>query len=191
MNRAQYIAIGVTCLVLPPLIWLARKPPPPPAMGSVPTWQLTDQDNKPFGTEQLAGRAYVTSFFFTSCPSICPKIMGAMAKVQARTDADLKLISITVDPQTDTPAQLKSSEAKYGVDPARWRLLTGTDAAIREVVVGGFKTFVGDRKQLSDDVFDIAHGARLVLVDGDGGVRGHFATDAAGLDALVRAYEAL
>lgn len=192
MTRTAWMAIAVVCILLPAGLYLMQqRPPPPQSMGHLEPWQLIDQNGGAFGSEQLAGAPYVTSFFFTSCPSICPKIMAAMKTVQARTDAGLRLVSITVDPQTDTPPVLLDAQQRYGVDPARWRLVTGTDTQIRKVVVDGFKTYVGNKKARQDDVFDIAHGARLVLVDGDGEVRGHFETDAAGLDRLIAAYKSL
>lgn len=160
-------------------------------MGQLPTWQLTSQTNQPFGSAQLAGKPYITSFFFTSCPTICPKIMGAMAKVAAQTSDAIKLVSITVDPLTDTPEVLQASMAKYDAKAPRWTFCTGTELGVREVIVGGFKTYVGKKAAKSDNVYDIAHGARLVLVDGGGQVRGHFGTDDAGLAELVKAAKTL
>ena len=184
-----FAAVLGVLLASPYVLWQRmHATPPPDVLGDVPAWALTSQTGAPFGSQQLVGKPYVVSFFFTSCPSICPKIMGAMAQVQKKSD-DLALVSITVDPLTDTPEVLRKSMSRYGVDPARWTLCTGTEASIRKVIVDGFKTYVGKKVAKSDDVYDIAHGARLVLVDAQGRARGHFSTDDAGVADLLRVAE--
>ncbi len=183
------LTIATLALTAAVVWWLRPAAPPPPVLGQVPAWTLLDASGEAFGSAQLKGRVWVASFFFTSCQSICPKILGAMAKVQTRFEADelpVLLTSITVDPQTDTPEVLAAFEPRYKIDRQRWRLLTGERPAIRALVVDGFKTYMGDKVQMSDNLVDISHGARLVLVDGQGGVRGHYETDDAGLEALFR-----
>ncbi len=98
----------------------------------------------------------------------------------------VRLISITVDPDNDTPERLQEKASVYGVDAARWRLLTGSDAQLREVIVSGFKTYMGEGVKNAEGIFDIGHGARLVLVDDYGGVRGHYETNDKGRDKLFR-----
>ena len=176
-------------------MWLTlNRRPPPPVLGQLPAWSLTSHTDAHIGSETLRGKVWVASFFFTSCTTICPKILGAMARLQGRLGAaelDVVLVSITVDPDNDTPAALARFAPKYGVIAGRWHLLSGERAAIQELVVGGFKTYMGERVQMSDDVIDISHGARLVLVDGRAQVRGHYETSAAGLDALFADAEAV
>ena len=192
-SRAVLVGLSALLGVLLALPWVLYQRMHPAAdvqtLGDAPQWQLTNQNGAPFGSSQLAGKPHVISFFFTSCPSTCPKIMGAMAKVQDRTD--LQLVSISVDPLTDTPDVLKAALPKYGGRPDRWTLCTGTEEAVHKVVVDGFATYVGKKVQKSATVYDIAHGARLVLVDGDGKVRGHFSTDELGLSELERAAKEL
>lgn len=193
--KPALLLVGVLALALAlPWVFLAQRNAAAaaqlPVMGQLPSWSLTSHHNKPFGSQQLDGKPYLVSFFFTSCPSICPKIMKAMKRVHDRTAA-LELVSITVDPETDTPDVLQRSLDKYDAKGARWTLCTGTDAQIRAVVVDGFKTYVGKQLAKTADVYDIMHGSRLVLVDGKGQVRGHFSTDEAGLDELVEAAKTL
>lgn len=189
--RLWFFGLVVVAITLPWLLW-ALKPAAIelPVMGELIPWSLTSHDNAPFGSTQLAKKPYVTSFFFTSCPTTCPKIMKAMKSVHDRTD-ELQLVSITVDPETDTPDVLRRSLQKYDANPKRWTLCTGTEEQIHGVVVDGFKTYVGKRVPKTADVYDIVHGARLVLVDGEGQVRGHFATDESGLNELVEAAKSL
>jgi protein SCO1/2 len=167
---------------------LTRHVPEPPAvLGTLPAWQLIDQDGKAFGSKDLAGSPYVVSFFFTSCVTICPKIMNAVKDLQERyeqSDMPVRLVSITVDPETDTPTRLKEKARAYGVDSKRWRLLTGDQAALQSLIIDGFKTYMGERVVNADNILDIGHGAKLILVDGEGGVRGHYETDASGVDEI-------
>jgi len=156
-------------------------------MGQLPVWSLTDQNGKDFGSEELQGQPFIASFFFTSCTTICPRIMGGMRALQDRFvlhDMPVRLISITVDAENDTPERLLEKATAYGVDGARWRLLTGSEAELRKVIVDGFQTYMGERAKNAEGVFDIGHGARLVLVDGNGGVRGHYATTEEGRDEI-------
>jgi protein SCO1/2 len=162
---------------------------PPNALGKLPSFELVNQDGQAFGSQDLDGKAYVASFFFTSCVTICPKILGAMSSLQTRfahEKLDVQLVSFTVDPDTDTPEKLKAAGQKMGADFTSWTFLTGTKDQLKEVIVGGFKTFVGSREVVGDDLFDIGHGARLVLVDQGGFVRGNFETNEHGLAELTR-----
>ncbi len=180
-------ALVVTLFVSAAVWWRSEPKPPPRDLGRVPAWQLVDAGGQDFGSEQLADKVWVASFFFTSCRTICPKILGAMARLQKRVDKaglPVLLVSVSVDPETDTPQVLADFEPKYHIDRKRWRLLTGPRPAVRTLVVDGFKTYMGDKVQVSDNLVDISHGARLVLVDG-AVVRGHYSPDAAGLTALM------
>ena len=162
-------------------------PEPPPVLGTLPAWELVDQDGKTFGSRDLAGAPYVVSFFFTSCVTICPKIMTAVKDLQQRyerSDMPVRLVSITVDPETDRPARLKEKAVAYGVDSKRWRLLTGERADLHTLIVDGFKTYMGERVVDADNILDIGHGGKLILVDENGGVRGHYDTDSSGIDEI-------
>jgi len=162
---------------------------PPRTQGKLPSFELVNQDGQAFGSQDLKGKPYVASFFFTSCVTICPKILGAMSSLQTRfahEKLDIQLVSLTVDPDTDTPEKLKAAGQKMGADFTKWTFLTGTKDQLKEVIVGGFKTFVGPQEAIGDDLFDIGHGARLVLVDQRGVVRGNFETNEYGLEELTR-----
>jgi len=157
-------------------------------LGELPAYSLVDCEGARFGSEQLAGRVYVVNFFFTSCASICPPLMHAVRTLQDRFRDegvdDVRIVSITVDPETDTQDRLEEYGAALGVDPARWKLLTGEPEEIRTLVVGGFKTAMGEREEVSAGLFDIAHAGKLVVVDRRGRVRGYFDYDALGLDEV-------
>jgi len=160
---------------------LRRIPPPPPVLWQVPAFTLVDSRDRPFGSEQLRGHVYVANFFFTRCPSICPTLMKGVATLQRRfRDENLgsiRLVSISVD-SYDTPQRLREAEPGYGVDPSRWVLLTGPRENVRSLAVDGFRVALNE----SDAVADIAHAAKLLLVDGSGALRGIYDSDELGVD---------
>ena len=95
---------------------------------------LTDEQNNSFYSRDLTGQVWVASFFFTSCPSICPEQNRYLNALQDRlSDRKIAFISITTDPQTDTPAKLKEYKASLDADNKNWRFLTGDKDYIRRI----------------------------------------------------------
>jgi protein SCO1/2 len=186
--RNPYVLAFVVGCVTVTLIrpFLRYEPKPPPVLSELPAFALLDTAGKPVGKETFAGQVWITSFFFTRCPSVCPLLMAHMAELQRRfADAGVtgvRLVSITVDPARDTPEVLREAEPRYGVDPARWTLLTGDPARVRELLVSGFKVPGLDAGALAGD--DIPHTTKVVLVDGSGRIRGYYDTDERGLDEV-------
>lgn len=175
-------------ILIPAIRPLTRRiPEPPPVEGQLPAFSLVDSDGQKVSDTDLRGQVWVAAFIFTSCPSTCPLVTAAMAKLQARFAADsipVKLVSITVDPENDTPAVLAAYAKKHGADPQRWRFLTGDHAAVEALVTGGFRSALGDREVNAAGMIDIAHTTKLVLVDGQGGLRGYYASDELGVDEI-------
>jgi protein SCO1/2 len=162
-------------------------PDPPKVKFEIPAYSLTDQDGQPFGSEQLKGKVHVVSFFFTSCSTICPKVMNAMSKLQekfATNNIPVELVTITVDPDNDTPEKLKQHGEKLGADFSRWHFLTGTWEAVNDLIVKGYKTHMGKAEQDDAGMMDIGHGAHLVLIDEAAGVRGIYDTSDSGIDEI-------
>jgi protein SCO1/2 len=176
----------VLMMLMRPL--LRRVPPPPPVLWQVPAFSLVASDGRPFGSDELRGHVYVASFFFTRCPSICPTLMKGMATLQRRfRDGDLdsvRLVSISVDPDHDTPERLRAALPGYGVDSSRWALLTGPRDRVRALAVDGFRVALGEPQATDAGILDIAHAAKLLLVDGNGALRGLYDSDALGLDEV-------
>jgi protein SCO1/2 len=166
---------------------MRNEPAPPPVLGQLPEFSLTAASGAPFGSADLAGQVYVTSFFFTRCPSICPRLTAAMGRLQQRYDEEgvegVHLVSISVDPDYDRPERLREYGTAHGVDTARWTLLTGELEDIRQLVLEGFRTPLGEPDP-SGNLVDIAHSTRFVLVDGSGNIRGYYDNDATGLDEI-------
>jgi protein SCO1/2 len=169
-------------------------------MFQLPKFALTDERGRPFGSGDLAGRVWVASFIFTSCPSICPKLMAELAKIQAElraADLPVRIVSFSVDPVSDTPEKLAAYGRRFGADPSRWTFLTGPLGQVEDAVKRGFRlamertvTRVKDERG-ERDLFDIVHGSRFVLVDGGGGIRGYYEADDQGRGRLLAAARSL
>ena len=176
----------VTLTAIRPL--LRHVPEPPPVLSQPPPFSLVGIDGTPYGSEQLHGQVYVANFFFTSCRSICPAIMQGMGRLQAafaeRNVRGVRLVSISVDPEHDTPEVLGTYAKGLSADPERWTFLTGDPERVRRLVVDGFKTPLASPPPLSPDAVDIAHTGKLVLVDGFGRIRGYYGSDEPGLDEV-------
>ena len=121
----------------------------PMVLGGLPAFTLTDQRGQPFGSRELAGKIWVADFIFTACQGVCPLLSERMAEVGKRArhlGPDFHLVSISVDPERDTPARLAEYAARYGANPIAWSFLTGPEQAIQATVVDGFKVGAGKER---------------------------------------------
>ncbi len=167
--------------------FLRHVPEPPPSMYTLPAYQLVDQAKKPFTPEMMHGKVWVASFAFTSCPSACPALVAALGRLQERyekNDIPVEIVTLTVDPEHDTPDVLAAYASELGADPTRWRFVTGSRAQLEALVVGGFKLALGEQPPPDATMYDIAHSTKIALVDAHGGVRGYYGTDEPGLDEV-------
>jgi protein SCO1/2 len=96
----------------------------------------------------------------------------------------MRVLAVTVDPETDDPAKLRELRDRHDLDAARWTLLTGPPDELRSLLQSGFALAVGEKQETAPGVFEIAHSAKLALLDQDGGVRGFYDSDERGLDEL-------
>jgi protein SCO1/2 len=163
--------------------------------GRVPAFSLLDQRGQTVNERTLLGRPWVANFVFTRCPSVCPLLTAKFKAFQAKLgpDLDVRYVSISVDPEHDTPQVLASYAAKFGADPARWLFLTGPLATIEKTVVEGFKIHMGKPTPDPNDpsLIDIMHGEHFVLVDAAGVIRGYYRSEPAELEELARDLRAL
>lgn len=109
-----------------------------PTIGPAPPFALVSQDGKPVSLADFRGKVLAITFMYTSCPDICPVLTQKMVQVQDALSTDfgsrIAFVSITVDPQNDTPAVLKNFAAAVGANSAGWAFLTGPPAAVRAVI---------------------------------------------------------
>jgi protein SCO1/2 len=167
-----------------------RLPPPLPVLAELPRFELTDQEGRTFGTRELEGRAWVASFVFTRCATVCPAVTAKMARIQGRTRQlapAFHLVSFSVDPEFDTPERLAAYARAHRASPRLWSFLTGAEPVVKAAVVDGMKIAM-ERQGGPDGRFEgVLHGSALVLVDQRGRVRGYYdSNDDVAVDRLVR-----
>ena len=108
-----------------------------PTIGPAPTFRLTAQDERRLSLAELRGKVVVLTFIYTTCADTCPLLTAKMVGLQGRLGADFGarvfFASVTVDPERDTPAVLKTYGTAHGARFDGWAFLTGTPAEIREV----------------------------------------------------------
>lgn len=181
-NRFYVIVVGLSLFGLIAAVLMITKTNAhqPPVLGTLPAFTLIDQEGQAFSSDDLRGKVTVVNFIFTSCPSYCPILTQSMVSLQQRFKAsgiDMRMVSISVDPQTDQPAVLKSYAQKYGADLSSWSFVTGSLDMIKTLVVDGFKVHMGEKEYVSDSLYDIAHSVQFVLLDQSARIRGYFRID--------------
>ena len=135
-------------------------------------WKYVDQYNRPFGTDDLRGKVYVTDFFFTSCPTICPKVKSQLLRLEEKFggDPDFQLVSFTVDPKRDTPEKMVEYAEKLGItDLDRWRFIYGDKFEIYDLD----EDYLSIATENADAPGGFDHSGYIVLVDRDGFVRSY------------------
>lgn len=153
-------------------------------LGRAPAFALTNQRGGEFTNAALDGKVWIAKFFFTSCAGPCPRLTEKMHELQEvfRAEPDVHFVSISVDPDVDTPERLAQYAKQFGADPVRWHFLTGPIDEIRSVSAEGFKVGSVDEPVL--------HSTRLILVDRAGQIRGYYSglsdDDLASLRGAVR-----
>lgn len=140
--------------------------------GSVPNFELVNQDGQPFGSAQLAGKIWIADFIYTSCPGPCPMISTRMSELQKPLEeTDVHLVSFSVDPTRDTPEVLRNYAEKLHTEPKRWDFLTGPKSVIYDLSHNGFKLAVSDG---NNEAGIPVHSTRMALVDRHGEIRGYY-----------------
>lgn len=185
--KTTLVLIPVVTLFL--LIWLrhtevaALRQRSISSYGTVPDFELINQNGQRFGLAQLKGKIWIADFIFTTCRGPCPIISARMSELQTPlAKSDVRLVSVTVDPTTDTPNVLRNYAAALQADPARWDFLTGAQSDIYRLCRDGFKLAVSGSGETAAPV----HSTRMVLVDRHGEIRGYYdAIDPDGITKLI------
>jgi protein SCO1 len=150
-----------------------------PTLGNVGSFNLRDQANRPVSAETLRGTVWAAAFFFTRCPTICPRITRRMRDLQEQASKDgvkLQLVSFSVDPDNDTPEVLSAYAKQYGANLATWRFLTGDLEVVRKTSEQGFKLALDGKPTPGAEHLGLFHGSHLVLVDRTSAIRGYYRT---------------
>lgn len=139
-------------------------------VGKAPSFALTNQDNKVIENDFYNGKVYVLEFFFTTCPTICPKMNLSMLQIEKTFfgNPNFGIVSITIDPETDTPEVLKAHAKLLGVKSSTWNFLTGDKTAIFDLANKGFNLYAAANKKVSGG---FEHSGLFALVDKNGHIR--------------------
>jgi len=139
-------------------------------IGPAPKFELVNQDNIKVNNETYKGKVYVLEFFFTTCPSICPKMNLSMLAIEKTFfgNPNFGIVSITIDPAHDTPAVLKAYRELLGVKSSNWNFLTGNKEVIYELANKGFNVYVGQNSKVNGG---FEHSGLFALIDKNGNIR--------------------
>jgi protein SCO1/2 len=154
--------------------------------GSVPDFTLTERSGASMSLAQLRGKIWIADFIYTNCTDTCPLQTAMMAKLQDEyaSKPEVQLVSITVDPERDTPQTLAHYAARYKADAARWFFLTGQRDRIIGLMQNGFHLSVASLPNGAEQGGMIPHSPRFVLIDKAARIRGYY--DSRELEAFVR-----
>ena len=158
------------------------------SFGSVPDFTLTERSGRPLGLVDLRGKVWVANFMYTACRDTCPLQSAEMAKLQSDINgkSGLRLVSISIDPEHDTPEVLARYAERFHADPKLWFFLTGDRNKIYQLAQQGFHLSAVPLAQEGSQPSDgFIHSSRFVLVDGEAVIRGYYdSSDAAALSRL-------
>jgi cytochrome oxidase Cu insertion factor (SCO1/SenC/PrrC family) len=146
-------------------------------LSRLPQFSLTDQSGEEVASHDLYGHVWVANFIFTRCKASCPVQTSLMSELQnslkeSENWKHTRIVSISVDPEYDTPEVLSKFIKDRNLETSQWHFLTGTRDAIWGLSKNGFKLPVADHPQ--DSEMPILHSEMIVLVDWEGRIRGYY-----------------
>jgi protein SCO1/2 len=136
----------------------------------VPHFSFTNQLGQTITNKNYLGKVYVVEFFFTTCPTICPRMNGNLVEIQNefKDFEDFGVASFTINPDIDTPEVLKTYADKYGITNPNWNLMTGDEEMIYKLANEGFYLYTAK----SDEIIDgFEHSGNFALIDKEGFIR--------------------
>jgi protein SCO1 len=162
---------------------------PPPVSGDtmhrIIPFRFISQDGKEVSNKDFEGKIYVADFFFTRCPTICPKITSQLTRVQETFSGnnDFKILSHSIDPLYDSVKTLRAYGDSYKADYSMWTFVTGDSTAMLNTAKCGY--FIAVQKSPDSRlIFD--HSDKLVLVDKQQRIRGFYSgTNREEVDRLI------
>jgi len=178
--------LGLAVLISLLQINQSRKAQPLCVLGSIAEFTLTNQDGQVTSLAAFSNHVWVADIIFTRCAGPCPRMTGQMRSVQNALPpaSEAKLVTLTTDPDNDSPAVLKKYGQHFDADFNRWTFLTGTKAQIAGLASDSLKLSAvpvkpEDRKDNSDLFI---HTTIFVVVDKHAQLRGVFETGGEGVD---------
>ena len=136
----------------------------------IDSFELIDQNNNPFTRDSIGDRIFISNFFFTSCPDVCPTINGhiKIASQKLENSTDILFLSHTVDPYNDSVSVLKEHADMFEADDQQWKFLTGKKSTIYHLARDSYKAVI----QEVPDTNTFIHSEKIMLVDKQFRVRG-------------------
>ena len=194
LSRTLWIGVGLLIVILAVALALSGVEPKrgraaaPPVLGQVADFMLTNQNGQTVTLADLRGHVWVADIIFTSCAGPCPRMTKQMKALQdgLPSASNARLVTLTTDPGTDTPAVLKTYAARFGADLGRWMFLTGTKREIAGLAIGSLKlTAIEKKPEEREDPNDLfIHSTIFVVVDKQARLRGVFETEGEAIDPL-------
>ena len=187
------LSLGIFAVILAGMreMWLAAERKEfreLPVLGQLTDFQLVERDGRPRTLADFQGEIWFAGFFFTDCPGPCPALVGQMVELSravGRTKGKVRVVAISVDPETDTPERLREYAQRMGVGENFW-LLTGPLPEIFRIAREGFKVAVEENPPaMVPQAGKMLHSTKVALVDGRGRIRGYY--DGTGGELLGRA----
>ena len=141
---------------------------PLPILGEIPSFELIDNYGEPFTEENIEGKIWVADLIFTTCAGPCPIMSTEMRSVHKTylENKNIRMVTITVNPDYDTPEVLTEYGKRYNADFTKWHFLTGVYEKIQNLIANGFK--MGDIEEI------VFHSTRFALIDPDMNIRGYY-----------------
>ncbi|WP_299522793.1 SCO family protein [Winogradskyella sp.] len=136
----------------------------------VPAFSFTDQNGNTVTNEDYLGKVYVVEFFFTTCPTICPRMNRNLVDIQNEFKGfeDFGVASFTINPEYDTQEILKEYAEKYGVTNPNWHFMTGKEKDIYDLANNGFNIYAGKNVDVEGG---FEHSGNFALIDKEGYIR--------------------
>jgi protein SCO1/2 len=149
---------------------------------TIPNFSFVNQYGEVVTNEAVKGKVYVADYFFTTCQSICPIMSNQLDRVY-KERPEVMILSHTVDPETDTSAQLLRYAEKFKADRKRWIFLTGNKPELYELARKGYLL---DAREGNGGAEDFIHTQNFALIDKKGRIRGYYdGTDSTAVNELI------
>jgi protein SCO1 len=139
-------------------------------IGSAPSFSFTNQNLEIISDQTMKDKVYLVEFFFATCPTICPKMSANLIQLEKDflNNKDFGIISITINPEQDTPAFLKQHREHLGVIHPNWHFLSGNSKTIMELANKGFNLYAAQNPKI-DGGFE--HSGMVAIIDKNGNIR--------------------
>lgn len=144
---------------------------------TIGSFEFKNQENKTITDKDVDGKVYVAEYFFTTCGTICPVMNKQMQRVQEayKDEKEFKILSFTVNPETDDVAAMKHYADEHGAKAKQWWFLTGSKEKLYELARKSFFILKpAEAKNLGDVGSDFIHTNNFVLVDQQKRIRGYY-----------------